>query len=192
MKKLLFVIICICLYIAGIAQEEIMHKVENMEFVKTGTSSTQIKREIRGLRQSGTDVSSFLDSNPYQKPIQVMFTFCKTDNEELVNNFDMYTYLKQGEKGYSLFMGKIRFVPEKEVEQVEINGRTFDQYEGKILKGKKDVPKTYIKLITTVIDNERYYAYSVIYSFGKRETWENIKKKSLFHSTRLLTFNIKS
>ena len=173
------------------AQNSNIVTVENMEFIKLeNVKSFEASKKSIGMRQYGKDIASYLEGRT-NKPLQVIVTFAKTEETELVENFSVAGYLKKCEKQLNIFMvGKISFFPENETKKTIINNVEFDQFTGIVKNSSNKKQKMYINLITTIINNERYFAYVLIYAPSKKDTWEKVKQKSLIYSTHLESFKI--
>jgi hypothetical protein len=192
MKKNKLVFLFAIMFCANliVAQNDSICKVENMEFKKLpNLSEMKIKGKATGLLQIGLDGLAYLETSLTKQKISVYFSFAKTDEPQIIDSLDIPYLIKKVEK--VLFATrKISFVPDGEFNQIEINGVTFDQYIGQIIDHNAKKAKIRINLITSVIDNQRYYSYSIVHTFSKKDSWELVKSRAEVHCKHLKSFKI--
>ena len=161
-----------------------------MEFAKLpNLSEIKIKGKATGILQAGLDGLAYLETSLTKQKMSVYISFAKTDEPEILKDFDIIYLLKKVEK-VMFVTRKISYVPDSEVNKIEINGIEFDQHIGQIINHNTKKAKIRINLITTVIDNQRYYAYSIVNAISNKDSWELVKARLEVHSKYLKSFKV--
>ena len=187
MKKIVF-LFAMLLSVYSYAQDSLV--VDNMEIQNLSATRSQRNKNCVGLTQSGNFLETWEPALfSYRAGISGIVTVQRLFIMKDI--FDISVYFRDVEKELALFVfGKITFEPSAAISTINHLGFEWDVYEGKVLNSMSKRVKTYMYLITTVIQGERYVAYVAAYTETTKFDWADLQKATGALQSVLETFKV--